>query len=577
MKRMLILACLSVSCCWGQTTASDVVLRAMKDEIVRARTLRVVGDPPYFIEYTLDDADMLTVSASYGSILSERANRVRQPRVRVRVGDRKLDNSNHIFSDAYRGSRFDPTQMAIDDNYDVLRLGFWLATDRAYKQALESLARKKAALKNVTSTEMLDDFAEAPAVSLVLPVPARTVDAAVWRKKVARLSAVFSRYPTVLSSEATASFSFTRSYLINNEGTEVRIPDNLVDARVRAAGLAPDGMVVRDYAVFLGSDAGQLPADAELEAAARRVADNVTALAKAPVIDNYSGPVLFEGAAGAQILAELVGRSLPAVRRPVSDPERPLNIPTGELEGRLGSRLLPEWMDAVDDPTQKQWRGLPLFGHYPIDVEGVVPKPLPVFEKGVLKSYFTTRQPVTGGQGPNGHARLPGALGNNTAAAGNLFFQARESATPAALRSRLLDMGKQRSKPWVIIVRKMDFPSSASGDELRRITAGVQGRAVSRPLLVYRVFPDGKEELIRGVRFRGLNVRSLKDIVAASDEQYLFQYLENNGPFVHLDAGGYVAGTSVVSPGLLFDELELERIPGELPKMPLVPPPPLSE
>ncbi|MBL8216323.1 MAG: hypothetical protein JNK87_36730, partial [Bryobacterales bacterium] len=396
MKRILILACLSAGWGWGQTTATDVVLRAMKDEIARGRTLRVVGDPPYFIEYTLDDAQMLSVSASYGSILSDRSNRIRQPRVRIRVGDRKLDNSNHIFSDAYRGARFDPSQMAIDDNYDVLRLGFWLATDRAYKQALESLARKKAALKNITSTETLDDFSEAPAVSLLFPVPVRTVDVAGWRKKVAATSAVFSRYPTVLSSEATASFSFTRSYLVNNEGTEVRIPDNLVDARVRAAGLAPDGMVVRDYAVFLGSDPGQLPPDAELAAAARRVADNVTALAKAPVIDSYSGPVLFEGVAGAQILAELVGRSLAGVRRPVSDPERPLNIPTGELEGRLGSRLLPEWMDAVDDPTQKQWRGLPLLGYYPIDVEGVVPKPLPVFEKGVLKTYFTTRQPVTG-------------------------------------------------------------------------------------------------------------------------------------------------------------------------------------
>ncbi len=577
MNRLAILACLSASWLCAQTPAPDVVLRAMKDEIVRGRTLRVIGDPPYFIEYTLDDADMLSISASYGSILSERANRIRQPRVRIRVGDRKLDNSNHIFSDAYRGSRFDPTQMALDDNYDVLRMGFWLATDRAYKQALESLARKKAALKNVTSTETLEDFAEAPAVSMVLPVPAGKVDALSWRKKIARTSAVFSRYPAVLSAEAAASFSFTRSYLINNEGTEVRIPDNLADARVRAAGLAPDGMVVRDYAVFLGSEPAQLPPDAELETAARRVADNVTALAKAAVIDNYSGPVLFEGSAAAQLLAELVARSLPAVRRPVSDPERPLNIPTGELEGRLGSRLLPEWMDAVDDPTQKQWRGVPLLGHYPIDMEGVVPKPLPVFEKGVLKTYYTTRQPVTGGQGPNGHARLPGALGNATAAAGNLFFQARESTTPAAMRSRLLEMGMQRSKPWVIVVRKMDFPSSASGDELRRITGGVQGRPVSRPLLVYRVFPDGKEELIRGVRFRGLNVRSLKDIVAASGEQYLFQYLENNAPFVHLDAGGYVAGTSVVSPALLFDELELERIPGELPKLPLVPPPPLSE
>ena len=30
----------------------------------------------------------------------------------------------------------------------------------------------------------------------------------------------------------------------------------------------------------------------------------------------------------------------------------------------MGARILPEWMDVVDDPTQKEWRGRPLFGSY---------------------------------------------------------------------------------------------------------------------------------------------------------------------------------------------------------------------
>src|SRR5262249_15590123 len=126
-------------------------------------------------------------------------------------------------------------------------------------------------------------------------------------------------------------------------------------------------------------------------------------------------------------------------------------------------------------------------------------------------------------------------------------------------------------------IKKMDFPSTAAIDELRRIAGGVQGLAVSRPMLIYKVTPDGKEELIRGVRFRGLNTRGLKDILAASEEQYLFHYLENGAPFAHLDAGGYVSPTSIVSPALLLDDLELEKIPGELPKPPTVPPPPLTQ
>ena len=72
----------------------------------------------------------------------------------------------------------------------------------------------------------------------------------------------------------------------------------------------------------------------------------------------------------------------------------------------------------------------------------------------------------------------------------------------------------------------MDFPTTAPNDELRRVFMGSSqgGRPVSVPLLVYRVYPDGKEELVRGLRFRGLSARSLKDIVAVSDESYVFSY-----------------------------------------------------
>ncbi|MFN7935128.1 MAG: metallopeptidase TldD-related protein [Bryobacteraceae bacterium] len=549
----------------------------MKEEMTRGKALRVVGDPPYFFEYTLDDAEFYSASASYGALISDRSSRVRQPRVRIRVGDMKLDNTNHVFSDMYRGSRYDPSQFPLDDNYEALRLGFWLATDRAYKQALEAFARKKASLKNMAAGgEQLPDFSAAPPVSMILPVGRKPVDSNAWKATVKNVSGVFSAYPEVLLSDASLSISQTISYLVNNEGGEFRVPDNLATFRVRASALAPDGSVVRDYAESLSLDPLRLPKPADLQSAATQIAEIVRDMSKAEVLESYSGPVLFEGQAGPQLLAEMLGRSFTITRRPVTDPERPINLPTGELEGRIGSRILPDWIDVVDDPTQKEFRGAPLFGHYLIDVEGVVPKPLQLVEKGVLKTYYSTRQPIQGVEGSNGHARIPGALGNNAALAGNLFVKATQTQPEAELRKKLIDMIKQRNKPFAIIVRKMDFPSTASIDELRRIAGGLQSRAVSKPLRIYKVFPDGKEQLIRGVRFRGLTVRTLKEIMAASDELHTFQFMENGGPFAHVDAGGYVAPTSVVSPALLFEDLEIEKIPGEQPRPPIVAPPPLT-
>jgi len=232
----------------------------------------------------------------------------------------------------------------------------------------------------------------------------------------------------------------------------------------------------------------------------------------------------------------------------------------------------------VDDPTQKEYRGRALIGHYPVDMEGVVPAPVSLIKNGTLENMLLTRQPVKGFTASNGRARIPGNFGHKHAGITNLFIKAGDAAAPAELKKRLLTMVQQRNKPYVMIVRKLDFPSTASFDEVRRIAAamGNQGGQISAgPLLVYRVYPDGREELVRGLRFRGLNVKALRDIVAASDEQYQFDFLANGAPMSLVGAGAYLWGASVVAPAVLFEDLELERPQLDTPKLPVVPAPDL--
>ncbi len=114
----------------------------------------------------------------------------------------------------------------------------------------------------------------------------------------------------------------------------------------------------------------------------------------------------------------------------------------------------------VDDPTQKEWRGKPLFGSYDVDREGVIPKPLHLVEKGALKSFLLTRQPVRGFEGSNGRARLPGGLAN-IADISNLFITSSETIPASDMKKKLIELIQTRNKPYGIIVRKMDFPSTA--------------------------------------------------------------------------------------------------------------------
>ena len=562
----------------AQAPPADSIFQAMRDEIVRARTLSLANlEAPYFIEYAIDEEESYSVSASLGGLLSRRREHFRSPDVEIRVGDYKFDNGNYVGSGFGGGSRYDLERFPLEDSYPLLRRYFWLMADSAYKSSVEAISRKRAAMRNMQQSEQINDFAHAAPVKSIRPLKRLVLDGEQWASRVRALSAIFTEYPGVRNSDVELNASEGGLHLANSEGSEVREPESVAFLRARAVAQAADGMSLRDAVTFHAVDAAHLPGEAELRRGIAELADNVVALSKAPKGEDYSGPVLFEGQAGAQVFAEVLARNLVLSRRPVAEGGRGGGIQNSELDGRLGARVLPDTFNVVDDPTQTEWRGRALFGSYAVDREGVAPKPLRLVEKGVLKNYLLTRQPVRGFEGSNGHARLPGSFGAAEAAIGNLFVSTTEPVPVAELKKQLIEACRARNKPYGIIVRKMDFPSTAGIDEVRRLMGGQQGgRPVSAPILVYKVYPDGHEELIRGMRFRGFTVRSLKDILAAGNDSAAFEFLDNGLPFALVGGGGFTTETCVVAPSILIDDLELHPVEEELPKLPVVPAPDMT-
>ena len=108
------------------------------------------------------------------------------------------------------------------------------------------------------------------------------------------------------------------------------------------------------------------PSEADLKKAMTDVAENVRALVKAPIGEAYTGPVLFEPRAAAQLFAQLLGDNLRVPRKPITDPGRNVNFLPSELETRYGSRVLPDWFDVTDDSTQMASNGKPLVGLLPV-------------------------------------------------------------------------------------------------------------------------------------------------------------------------------------------------------------------
>ena len=577
MKSVLSFAIL-LCCAVSFGADDDPILKAMHDELSRSMSLQLPSlDKPYYIDYTIDDVRQVQAFATLGALIASNDARYRQPRVTVRVGNYDFDNTNYIGSRFNFGGRVD-VHLPLEDNYSEFRSNLWLATDQSYKSALEAVARKRAALRNLSVHEQLSDFAKAQPVHILDPVKHADPPVEAWNARLRRLSAIFTNYPKVRNSSIEYEALDGMHYFLTSEGTEVRERAMLGLLRVRATAQASDGMTLRDATVFQALDWSRLPAEAEIERAVKAIGENLTALSAAPMGETYSGPVLFEGEAAAQIFAEVLGKNFALTRKPVLEPGNPGSVPASDLEGRQGVRILPEFFQVVDDPTQTEYHGRPLFGSYRVDDEGVQPQPLTLVEKGVLKNFVLTRRPVRGFPETNGRARLPGAFGGHAAAVSNLFIEATTTSAPADLKQQLIDICKKRDKPYGILVRKMDFPSSAGLDEARRILSGANQSAhpVSLPLLIYRIYPDGREELVRGLRFRGFNVRSFKDILAAGNDHNIFDFLENGITYSLMGAGSEAAETAVVAPSVLIDDLELLKMEDELPKLPIVPPPDLT-
>ena len=178
--------------------SSDPVLQAMRDEMARSRGLTISGvEAPYFIQYTLDDADDFTVSASLGGIVRRQRTHERVPDIDVRVGDYKFDNTNFMGFGAPRMAGGFP----VEDSYPVIRRYFWLQTDMAYKAAVEALSRKRAALRGVTQNDDgTADFAHAEPVRRIGQFTPLAIDENAWTNRIRSLSGLFSQFPEVIYS-----------------------------------------------------------------------------------------------------------------------------------------------------------------------------------------------------------------------------------------------------------------------------------------------------------------------------------------------------------------------------------------
>jgi hypothetical protein len=496
----------------------------------------------------------------------------------LRVGDYKFDNTNSIYTGNPRLGL-----LPIDDDYQALRTQLWLSTDGLYKASADQITRKRAAVREIADPENTPDFSPASPVKVLQSASVLNVDLKRWEELSCRLSARFAKSPDVLESSVALRAIGSTYRLVNTEGSIVRVPQNLTTLDIRSSSLAGDGARVWDHELVSVFQPDQLPSEQELNRRLDSIASQTEALTKAPIGDDYTGPVLFEQEAAAQLMAQTLSDAIRLQRKPVAPPGANTQG-TEPLESvwasRVGSRVLPEWLSITDDPQQTAFGGSMLAGHYEIDDEGVPAQRVAIVEKGVLKTFLFSRQPVRTYNTSNGHGRLPGAFGSQAAVIGNLFVQADVTVPEAQMKAKLMEAVKAAGLKYGILIRKIDFPSTAKFEELQTMARDLQKngyvRTLNTPILAYRVYADGREELVRAVHFKEFSARDLRDVKAASDHPYVFNYLNNGTSFDFLDLTSDAVTSSVICPSLLFESVDLSRTQEQAGRPPLVPAPTLT-
>ena len=142
----------------------NVLMKALRDEMGRTmeRLQLEDMDRPYYVAYWVRESEGRGSTAILGGLLGRgRGTGSRFLSVELRVGDHDLDNTNFMDFGRLRSRVVRdgfPVSLPLRDDYKELRRQIWLATDGAYKQAVHSLAKKRATLQNKTRVEIIPDF-----------------------------------------------------------------------------------------------------------------------------------------------------------------------------------------------------------------------------------------------------------------------------------------------------------------------------------------------------------------------------------------------------------------------------------
>ncbi|OGW27200.1 MAG: hypothetical protein A2X59_03240 [Nitrospirae bacterium GWC2_42_7] len=539
----------------AQDKPADQVLGAMNKELNRSlENLKKTPVPPYFLSYEITENHSIRISSSFGALTESNDNRTRVLDIVLRLGDYTLDNTHPMrgkLSYGNFGNRFPSAQIPIENDPDALRMALWYQTDQEYKQAVERFEQVKAnVVVKVEQEDKSGDFSSALAEKYFEPEAKFLFDKNLWGKKIRMYTAPFNKNSSIMKAYAQINAELETIRYINSDGSEIQTSSPIYFMMIFASVKAEDGMELPLYKTYMTFRPDGLPDDATVLKDVDQMIQTLLALRNAPLAEPYTGPAILSGRASAVFFHEIFGHRIEGQRQKNEDEAQ-------TFKKKIDQPVLPDFLSVYSDPTLKELQGNELMGYYLYDNEGVKAQRVNVVESGILKNFLMSRSPIEGFPQSNGHGRHQ--QGHAVVARqSNLVIESKKVVSKADLKKLLIEQVKAADKPYGLI-----FEDIEGGFTFTQ--RSIPNAFNVLPTVVYRVYPDGREELVRGVDLIGTPMIAFSKIAETDNETGIFNGI--------CGAESGLISVSAVSPGLLVSQIEVQRKEKSQERAPLLPPP----
>ncbi len=536
------------SCSIGEQLLIELLSAEMKRSV---KALKKQKPPIYYVSYTYRDWQEGKIVVEEGGVGKHTQTQHRVLQVQARAGSVQQDNTRTLKNDR---TSYDLTTEKMpsplqDDK--AFTLAVWRATQQAAEVAQQDFNRVHADAQ--TASKRLDDspdFVLPPQETFCQEAPSLQFDTQRIEQMLVEVSKLTQHKPFILESSFSFTYQTGSRYFVDSVGTRLKTPVRLARLMIGVEGKTVDGAQLERYRSYDVLSEAELPTLEQLTADVKQIISELEMLMQAPEAEPITVPAILKNRATAVFVHEVLGHRVEGHRQKEDAFGK-------TFTDKVGQPVVAPILTIVDDATLPYFNNIPLRGYYEYDDEGVKSRPVTIVEDGVMKNFLMSSSPVKGFAHSNGHGR--GQEGRRPVARmGNTRVIAKDTVSYAALEGQLLEEIKKQNKPYGYIIEDL------SGGFTTTETYFPQSFKLT-PTLVYRLYPDGRKEAVRGADMVGTPLVSFNEIIAAADDYAVF-----NGTCGAESGWVPVSG---IAPSVLIRRLEIEKAGKSSVKPPVLPPP----